>query len=178
MERMETRVLIALVLSFLVLYVYQTYVVKPAPKPAPVSTQTAQTGASTTEATANSSSPTAGATAEAPAPAPSTAPAAATLVGEAAERDIRVETQDVIAVFTNRGARLKSWRLKKYFDQQKQPQELIEQQLATHPLPFTLNSGDGQLDRTLNSALTAYAVAGKSAFKPRRWRSTGKTPAR
>jgi hypothetical protein len=32
---MERRVLIAIFLSFLVLYVYQTYVVKPAPKPAP-----------------------------------------------------------------------------------------------------------------------------------------------
>ena len=31
---MERRVLIALVLSFLVLYVYQTYVVKPVPRPA------------------------------------------------------------------------------------------------------------------------------------------------
>ena len=43
---MERRVLIALVLSFLVLYVYQTYVVKPVPKPAPASTQAAQPGAS------------------------------------------------------------------------------------------------------------------------------------
>ena len=52
-----------------------------------------------------------------------------------AERDVRVETRDVIAVFTNRGARLKSWRLKHYFDQQKQPQELVEHELASQPLP-------------------------------------------
>ncbi len=150
---MERRVLIALVLSFLVLYVYQTYVVKPVPKQAPASTQAAQPGAGAAAVNNPSSTPP-GATAAA-APAPSTAPAAATLVGEPAERDVRVETQDVIAVFTNRGARLKSWRLKKYFDQQRQPQELIEQQLAAHPLPFTLNSGDAQLDQTLNNALFA-----------------------
>ncbi len=36
------------------------------------------------------------------------------LVGDTAEHDIRVETNDLIAVFTNRGARLKSWRLKHY----------------------------------------------------------------
>ena len=39
---MERRVLIALVLSFLVLYVYQTYVVKPVPRPAQTAAQQAQ----------------------------------------------------------------------------------------------------------------------------------------
>ena len=150
---MERRVLIALVLSFLVLYVYQTYVVKPIPKPAPTSAQTVPT---TGGSLAPVSPAEATGSAATVAPAPSAAPAASTLLGDTTEREIRVETQDVIAVFTNRGARLKSWRLKKYFDQQKQPQELIEQQLATHPLPFTLNAGDGQLDTTLNNAL--YAV--------------------
>ena len=80
------------------------------------------------------------------------APAAA-LVGDTSERTVRVETQDVIAEFTNRGARLKSWRLKKYSDPQKQPQELVEKELTTHPLPFTLVTGDERLDRTLNTAL-------------------------
>ena len=36
----------------------------------------------------------------------------------------------MIAVFTNRGARLKSWRLKHHLDSQKQPQELVESELA------------------------------------------------
>ena len=60
---------------------------------------------------------------------------------DTAERDVRVETRDVIAVFTNRGARLKSWRLKHYLDQQKQPQELVESDLPSQPLPFTLRDG-------------------------------------
>jgi len=75
------------------------------------------------------------------------------VVGDTTERDIRLETRDVIAVFTNRGARLKSWRLKKYRDQQMQPQELIENQTATHPLPFTLRTTDEQLNTTLNESL-------------------------
>ena len=41
-----------------------------------------------------------------------------------------METGDVIAVFTNRGARLKSWRLKHYLDDEKQPQELVERSRA------------------------------------------------
>ena len=91
----------------------------------------------------------------------STEPAAAPVVADAGERDIRVETHDVIAVFTNRGARLKSWRLKHYLDPQGQPQELVERELPTEPLPFTLRTTDDRITSTLNSAL--YVVRGESA---------------
>src|SRR5215831_6382007 len=145
---MERRVLIAIFLSFIVLYAYQALVGKPTPrKAAPV--------APSAPASTQTTSP-AGVTATSP-PSPALAPTAATLVGEPAEREIRIETRDVIAVFTNRGARLKSWRLKKYLDQQKQPQELIEQ-TPSHPLPFTLNTSDESLNATLNDSL--YTVSG------------------
>src|SRR2546427_12444546 len=100
---MERRVLLAIFLSFLVLYFYQALVVKPVPKPpAAIVTNTAAPQ---------------GPPAEAPPPAPKTpgpatvsAPAATALVGDATERDVRVETRDVIAVVTNRGARLQCLR--------------------------------------------------------------------
>ena len=60
-------------------------------------------------------------------------PAATALIGDTIERDVRVETADVIAVFTNRGARLKSWRLKHYLDQEKQPQELVVSLVSAAP---------------------------------------------
>ena len=64
------------------------------------------------------------------------------LVGETAERDVRVETRDVIAVFTNRGARLKSWRLKHYLDQQQAAAGARRARRSpTQPLPFTLRDG-------------------------------------
>jgi hypothetical protein len=66
----------------------------------------------------------------------------------------------VIAVFTNRGARLKSWRLKRYLDQQRQPQELIEH-MPTHPLPFTLRTPNDTVTTTVNDAL--YTVSGAPA---------------
>jgi YidC/Oxa1 family membrane protein insertase len=147
---MERRVLIALVLSFLVLYVYQTYVVKPVPKP-PQTTAQQQAQSASGSKPVDPSPVDAKRPAEAPA-----APAAQALVGEASEREIRVDTQDIVAVFTNRGARLKSWRLKKYLDPQKQPQELVEKELPSQPLPFTLATGDEGLNLTLNTAL--YAV--------------------
>jgi YidC/Oxa1 family membrane protein insertase len=131
---MERRVLVAIFLSFLVLYVYQTYVVKPVPKTA----KTTAAGAPSVPGVNAPADTTAGAPAASPAQAQAeapAAPAAAALVGETSERDITVETRDVIAVFTNRGARLKSWRLKRYLDKEKQPQELIDRDLPTQPLP-------------------------------------------
>jgi len=143
---MERRVLVAIFLSFIVLYAYQAFIVKPTPKPAAGSPK-ASTATQTPSPNAASTTP------AAQAPAVVAAPAAAAVVGESAERDVRIETQDVIAVFTNRGARLKSWRLRKYLDQAHQPQELIENQLATQPLPFTLSTPNAQLDSTVNNAL-------------------------
>jgi YidC/Oxa1 family membrane protein insertase len=149
---MERRVLVAIFLSFIVLYAYQAFVAKPAPKPATGTTATQSAATRSAPPTASGvSNPTA-------APAVPPTPQVAALVGDSTEREIHVETRDIIAVFTNRGARLKSWRLRKYLDQQGQPQELVENQLASQPLPFTLSSTDSQLDATLNNAL--YSVSG------------------
>jgi YidC/Oxa1 family membrane protein insertase len=152
---MEKRVLLAIFLAFLVLYVWQTLFVKPLPKPVGVTATTAapsNTGRGTAPGSAAAPVP-AAASPEAPVVPPATA-----LVADPGERDVRVETQDVVAVFTNRGARLKSWRLKHYFDQLGLPQELIENGIPSQPLPFTLRTPNGATDVTLNTAL--YAVGG------------------
>src|SRR4029077_6969113 len=106
---MERRVLLAIFLAFLVLYVWQAVFVKPVPKPAGATTSpNASTAAPEGTASAPPGvSPAGPAEAEKQGPA---APTAAPLVADSAERDVRVETRDVIALFTNRGARLKSWR--------------------------------------------------------------------
>jgi YidC/Oxa1 family membrane protein insertase len=157
---MERRVLLAIFLAFLVLYVWQAVFVKPVPKPAAGAAGSPNAAARAAGPTVEGSSPTPTGvppTPEAVAPTPA-APAAAPLVADTAERDVRVETRDVIAVFTNRGARLKSWRLKHYFDQEGQPQELIEQHIPTHPLPFTLRTSSDAVTATVNGAL--YTVTG------------------
>ena len=158
---MERRVLLAIFLAFGVLYVWQAAFVKPVPKPeagspAPTSA-TASTGAVAVAPT-GSSAPQAAAPIV---PAKPAAPLAAALVADTAEHDVRVETRDVIAVFTNRGARLKSWRLKHYLDQQKQPQELIEHDAPSDPLPFTLLTGNDTTTATLNGGL--YTISGAPA---------------
>src|SRR5712672_2904871 len=153
---MERRVLLAIFLAFIVLYTWQALFVKPVPKPAP--------DAATASSAATATPPTTAAPASVvPAPAATARPAAplaAALVADTAERDVRVETRDVIAVFTNRGARLKSWRLKRYLDQQKEPQELIEH-LPSQPLPFTMRVGADNTTATLNEGL--YTVSGVPA---------------
>jgi YidC/Oxa1 family membrane protein insertase len=169
---MERRVLLAIFLAFLVLYAWQALFTKPAPKPgAPGSVPASQAGAQRGQTQGSPVSAAGGAAAAAPAaagtpdanappPATPSAPAAAALVGDTTEHDVRVETQDVIAVFTNRGARLKSWQLKRYRDQRNQPQELVEQGLPTQALPFTLQTGNTAVDATLNNAL--YAQTGNA----------------
>jgi YidC/Oxa1 family membrane protein insertase len=156
---MERRVLLAIFLAFLVLYAWQALFVKPVPKPA---------STSVAPALARSPTPFGSAEPNAEAPPPAASPVkvpvaapAAPLVAETGERDVRVETREVIAVFTNRGARLRSWRLKHYLDPQRQPQELVEHALSMQPLPFTLRTGQDAVDATLNDAM--YTVSGARA---------------
>src|SRR5581483_6141902 len=151
---MERRVLLAIFLCFIVLYVWQAVFVKPAPK-RPAGATSTSAGTVAAPATAEA------APAPAAAPVEPPAPAAAPLVGEQQEREIRVETDDVTAVFTNRGARLKSWRLKRYQDRNNQPLELIATDLPSNqPLPFSLRTMDEAVDSRVNIAL--YQVQQRS----------------
>src|SRR5262245_9111003 len=149
---MEKRVLLAIFLCFLSLYVWQALGVKPIPKASATSTApAAPSGANAApQAPPSSASPAREAEA-APVPAPTV------VTGETQEKTIRLETRDVIAQFTNRGARLKSWRLKHYLDQAGQPQELVVD-LPSQPLPLTLRTADAAANTTMAGAL--YAVQG------------------
>src|SRR5687768_5001634 len=140
---MEKRVLLAVALSFAVLYGYQ--VLFPPQKlvqnPAPASSP----------ATANRVDPaTAPPAPEAESPA---APQDAPLVGEGTERDIVVENELVRAVFTNRGAVLKNWILKRYTDRNGVALDLVPQVVRGAARPFSLLAEDGKLTATLNNAI-------------------------
>ena len=163
---MERRVLLAIFLAFLVLYAWQALFVKPTPKP-PVGAN-ARAPAATTQTPATPNAPSSASSPPPPAAAEgatsTTAAVSATaLVGDAEEREVRIETRDIIAVFTNRGARLKSWKLKHYRDQRNEPQELVEQNAPGQPLPFTLRTGTASVDAALNNSLYARSGAPTSA---------------
>ncbi|MEO8260652.1 MAG: membrane protein insertase YidC [Acidobacteriota bacterium] len=163
---MERRVLLAIFLCFLSLYLWQAVMVKPVPKPPVPATGAPATGAPAAgvPAAPGSTAPATAATKPAAIDSKLAPLAEAPLVGDASEREIRVETRDVIALFTNRGARLKSWRLKHYLDHQMQPQELVVNDLQSQPLPFTLRVPDDATNTVLSGGL--YAVSGAPADQP------------
>ena len=163
---MEKRVLIAVVLSFLVLYAYQTLFM---PKP-PARTAQSQpaTGTGASGATAGSRQAAAAQPAGAPA-APSTtaspaevqAPAGTkvdVVIGDTDARDVVVDTATLLAVFTNQGATLKNWSLKRYTDKAGKPVDLVPQHVPRNVRPFSVDTGNAAVDDQLNSAL--FRVAG------------------
>jgi YidC/Oxa1 family membrane protein insertase len=145
---MERRVLLAVILSFLVLYGFQA-LFPPAPD------QTAQpqkpVQSSKTATAPNASAPAASNPAPsiqppAPLPAESGAP-------QVPARDIVVDNADVHAVFTTRGAVLKSWQLKKYHDDHGRELEIVAGHApADSPLPFTMATEDAGLSGLLAAA--------------------------
>jgi len=145
---MEKRVLLFLFLAFLVMYGYQMLVVRQSPAPA----RTAP-GAETSQALSGAETPP-GEVRQPESPTPAL-PSVSVEVGETEERDLRIETQTVTAVFTNRGARLKSYRLKHYLDQVGQPLELVASFPVPSTLPFSVRVDDPQVTATTNQALFA-----------------------
>ncbi|MEO8078001.1 MAG: membrane protein insertase YidC, partial [Acidobacteriota bacterium] len=144
---MEKRVLLAIVLSFVVLYGYQA--IFPPPKPQPKTAQTEATPSTASESPL-ATPPVTAETPSAPAPAETAPP----LVADASERDVTFENDAVMAVFTTRAGALKSWRLKKYHDDAGQPLELVPHLVpAGTPRPFTLSVPDSGASATLAAAL-------------------------
>jgi len=155
---MERRVLLAVFLSFLVLYGYQALFV-PSPQPAdpqPVSglqpeqgeppAQAASPGPRTAAAVPFTGSQGGRfAAVERPVPAP--------IVADTEARDIVVESDFFMAVFANRGAELVSWKLKGYLSEG-QPVELIPQELSPEePWPFTVAFENEDLTYLADQAL-------------------------
>jgi len=139
---MEKRVLLAVLLSFVVLYVYQALMPSP-PEPKPAATKPAVTQQPTPSAAQQPASA---------APAGSTLPAEAPVTGQPAdaERDVVVDGADVHAVFSTRGGSLKSWRLKKYADAQGQPLDLVPHNVPADAVrPFTLAADDAGVSARL-----------------------------
>ncbi len=153
---MEKRVFLAIFLSFLILALYQAYVVPPPVDPLVESLETA--GAAGAPAGAPVAAPVPGAPAAEAAtgvpPPQVAAPIPEPLVADSEARDIIVETDAVRAVFSTAGAVLTSWQLKHYRDPDGAPLELVPQQVpANLPRPFTLSTDDAALSAVLAQAL-------------------------
>jgi YidC/Oxa1 family membrane protein insertase len=150
---MERRVLLAVVLSFVVLYAYQAL----------FPSATDATKKAQAQAAHSAPAPPLQSDTKASAAQPQQSPAAATPVPPSASQpapaasetlpDVVVDTAYVHAVFSPRGGVLKSYQLKKYHDVNGRPLEFIaEHAPADSPLPFTLAVDDATLSTALQRA--------------------------
>jgi YidC/Oxa1 family membrane protein insertase len=142
---MERKVLLAVILSFVVLYGWQALFPPPTPEEsAPVAAGQRKPAQSAGLQTAPASA--------APAPAVEAQP----LVAGAIEQDIVVENEAVRAVFSTRGAVLKSWHLKHYSDSSGLPLDLVPKSAPAAVRPFALQLDDAG----------AAAILEQAFFKP------------
>ena len=147
---MERRLLLAILLTFLVLTVYQWMLPKAPPTQTPATSPAATTSSGTG---APSSSPTALATDQAASSAPALPPVQ-TVVADTTEKTIVVENGVVRAAFSNRGANIASWQLVQYRDNAGNPLELVPRDLpADAARPFSLKLDDAAKTARVNTAL-------------------------
>jgi len=154
---MEKRIFIAVLLSFAILYLYGVIAPKIfpnlAPKKPPVTaTATTDTITSSTTTSATTSAP----------PTPAAQPAASIAapvvsnVSATSQQLTRVETHDFIAVFSNRGAEMVSFQLKRYRARSGGNVELVKARPADRTdFPFSIVAANRQVADQLNGALWA-----------------------
>ena len=151
---MARRVLLAVFLSFLVLYVYQALVGPPPGERAGAGPPASPTTPAELVSPAPGTAPALVAPGAAVPTAGAADPVAADpVVADTEAREIVVESDSFRAVFANRGAELLSWQLADYLDEG-QPVELVPRDLPPgEPSPFALAFDDDQLTHLAGAAL-------------------------
>ena len=143
---MERRLLLVFALTFLVIILFQPLLKKYLPQPASTPAQTpAQPSAQ----------PAAQSTTQPPAVA---MPASGASKQAVAEAETVIENDLYRITFTNRGAQVKSWILKKYLDDHGKPLELVSGAAEKFGYPLSLWTYDEALRNKINSAL--YVASG------------------
>jgi YidC/Oxa1 family membrane protein insertase len=160
---MDKKSILAIALSFAVLYIYQTFFVKPPPppkKPAATQEQVATVADKATENVAASRAAT----------PISAAPGGIVSLQQKQgidDKDIPLETDEYSAVFSTRGAALKSFQLKKYRTTIEKNAKLIElvKNRADLPAPLTVSFGGSDFN-VPDNALYEARVETKAAPNP------------
>jgi YidC/Oxa1 family membrane protein insertase len=136
---------------------YQYFFNKPKPEEQPPAVAQTQPAAPAAQA------------AQGPAPTTATAqrPSATAQIAASVETVTTVENELFKIEFTNRGAQVQHWILKKYFDSAGKPLDLVQPQAAAHVeaaehlgLPLSLLTYDSALTSQLNQALYQVTIAG------------------
>jgi YidC/Oxa1 family membrane protein insertase len=153
---MERRLLLTFALTFLVILLFQPILKKYLPQS---TTQPAEHQAQTQNPPPPAPAPSA--PAEVASPHKRAAERPATAKQASAESTIVVENDLYKITFTNRGAQVKSWILKKFNDEKGQPLELVNQEASKkYGYPLSLWTYDETQRNQLNSALYVSSAAG------------------
>ncbi|HEX3352712.1 MAG TPA: membrane protein insertase YidC [Terriglobales bacterium] len=148
---MERRLLLVFALTFLVIILFQPLLKKYLPQPA---TPPAQTQAPAAQPTQPAQ------------PVPPQQAQASPPVATASSKQAASETQTVIendlyrVTFSNRGAEVKSWILKKYDDDHGKPLDLVSKAAEKFGYPLSLWTYDETQRNKLNSALYVASESG------------------
>jgi YidC/Oxa1 family membrane protein insertase len=162
----ELRILVASLLSMAVIILWTKYFGPKPPAHVPQQNQPAVSAPATSGSSAATPAPAEPTPSATPSTVSATAAKAALPTEDTQERTIVVENALYRVEFSNRGAVVKSWQLKKYTDDSK-PQKILD---LVHPKaaadtggwPFSMVIDDPQLEKAANSGL--YKVSGDSAL--------------
>jgi YidC/Oxa1 family membrane protein insertase len=165
----EMRLLLASLLSVGVILLWARFFAPKQPVVPPLPNKAVQTGSNTAGSASGSAKSASGATPSSTAITPAS-PVNVSPRGESNERTIIVENDLYRVEFSNRGAVVKSWQLKKYFDDAKPPRVLdvvhAEAAQQTGGWPFALVLNDGDLGNTINGALFQASSQAASISAP------------
>ncbi|MGA3178201.1 MAG: membrane protein insertase YidC [Candidatus Acidiferrum sp.] len=161
----ELRILVASLLSVAVIILWTKYFGPKPPAHVPQQNQPAVSAPATSEPSAAPSGPAEPTPSKTPSSVSTAAIPSAPPTEDTKERTIVVENALYRVEFSNRGAVVKSWQLKKYKDDSK-PQKILD---LVHPKaaadtggwPFSVVIDDPQLEKAANSGL--YKVSGDAA---------------
>jgi YidC/Oxa1 family membrane protein insertase len=144
---MERRLLLVFALTFLVIILFQPLLKMYLPQPAAPATQTQTPAQSSTQPAA----------ATAP---PVPVPAAGASKQAESETETVIENDFYRVTFSNRGAQVKSWVLKKYDDDHGKPLDLVSTAAAKYGYPLSLWTYDESQRNRINSALYVASNSG------------------
>jgi YidC/Oxa1 family membrane protein insertase len=157
----ERRLILVFALSVIVLLISLPLLQRQQPKAPPAATianaggaASAPNGSSATQGVAPTAQPNGAANTAASAAPPPGPPAAVAPVAASSEQPVIVETPGAEVTFSNRGAVVTSWILRRYTDDFNRPLQLVATKLADKVgAPMSFWTSDEALRKTLNSAL-------------------------
>jgi YidC/Oxa1 family membrane protein insertase len=158
----DKRMMMVFAIVFALIILGQLFLFKKTPANQQKSDASPTSQSSTTTTQSSSPASVTASTAPAPAKAGTTAPGAAPVATKTAgnETETTVENDLYKIVFTNRGAQVKSWILKKYKDEDGKPLDLVNKETTKFGLPLSLFTYDENLRNQVNSALYVASSTG------------------